>query len=166
MPFVKSIGVKVVLLAVSLYLLSVAYHQATMTAQMAWLWPKIALWILVASIVVGIFKDTRSKPWRKGVRVANDAPRETRPFLVATALTIGYVFALPYLGFLFVNALFLPSFMLVAGYRRSRLILSTTIIGPIALSFIFQRFLTVVFPVGVSPFSVATVAIYKFLKIY
>src|SRR3546814_19480919 len=61
--FGRSVGSKVLMLGASLYLLADAFQQSIVTTPTAWLWPKIALGILVISCMIGILQDLASKPW-------------------------------------------------------------------------------------------------------
>src|SRR3546814_12236440 len=89
--FGRSVGSKVLMLGASLYLLADAFQQSIVTTPTAWLWPKIALGILVISCMIGILQDLASKPWLHETISATEPRKRRASFLLATGTTIGYV---------------------------------------------------------------------------
>jgi putative tricarboxylic transport membrane protein len=72
-------------------------------------------------------------------------------------LTIAYVLALDWLGFFAATALYLALFMVVGRYRRTRVILSASVLGSLAFVYVFMKIVYVSLPLGRGPFKTLSV---------
>ena len=73
------------------------------------------------------------------------------------ALTIAYVLALDWVGFFVATALYLALFMVVGRYRRTRVIVSASVLGSLAFVYVFMKIVYVSLPLGRGPFKALSV---------
>ncbi|MDE2572312.1 MAG: tripartite tricarboxylate transporter TctB family protein [bacterium] len=141
-------------------------------------WPQIVLALMALAAAAELLASARALRRAAGSITVGQAAAEatTEPvrepgggsFAVALCalLVVAYVVALPYVGFLIASVLLLPLVLLAAGYRRIEGILAMAIVVPIVLSYVFERLLSVVFPIGLGPFEEFTKAVYHTLHIF
>ena len=138
-------------------------------------WPRAVLILLIASAVVGALQalvrgiddDAASALIKSATRVVGrdgeveadlqiDAgdPSTRRPVwaVVGIALLLGFVAAVPYLGFAPTTFFVMFGFILAAGYPRPLIAATVAAVGTLAFFFIFQRIAYVSLPLGVGPF--------------
>ena len=138
-------------------------------------WPRVILVLLIAAwavgavqaLVRGIDDTSASALIKSATRVVGrdgeveadlqiDAgdPSMRRPVWAAVgiALLLGFVAAVPYLGFAPTTFFVMFGFILAAGYQRLLIAAVTSAIGTLAFFFIFQRIVYVSLPLGVGPF--------------
>lgn len=100
-----------------------------------------------------------------------EAPQEEpereypRLMLVGTALVIGYVLAVPYLGFFITTAAFLASFSWLGGFRRPWLNLAVSAAGALLLVVLFMRVAYISLPLGEGPFRAVSLALITLLGV-
>ncbi|MBA3596166.1 MAG: tripartite tricarboxylate transporter TctB family protein [Methylibium sp.] len=79
-------------------------------------------------------------------------PEYPRLLWAGTALIVGYVVVVPWLGFFVTTALFLAAFMWLGGYRRPLAALAISGIGAFVLVVVFMRVAYISLPLGEGPF--------------
>jgi putative tricarboxylic transport membrane protein len=92
---------------------------------------------------------------------AHDAHVPAHPYLLGggIVLSIAYVAALDVLGFFVATALYLGLFMLLGRYRRSGIIVATSVLGSLAFVVVFMKIVYVSLPLGQGPFRALSAAI-------
>lgn len=137
------------------------------------LWPKIVLSLLLAAAVLGIIEAmTRSSvssvadvivarsssgPGGNPDDALDEAAGATVepsvwPAVGGIAVMLGFVAAIPYVGYTVATFALLLSIMLLAGYRNRLRALLIAGLGTLAFFFVFQRIAYVALPLGVGPF--------------
>jgi len=139
------------------------------------LWPKIILVLMIGAALWGmveaaftsrpedgtsilITNATRSAGHEEDARkdLAGDAGGEIekRPIfaILGIAAMLGYVIAIPYLGFLVSTFLLLLAIMVAAGYTRLIRATGISLIGALVFFVVFQRIVYVSLPPGAGPF--------------
>ncbi len=97
----------------------------------------------------------------------SEAPAATRPGMLAwgVALVIGYVLAVPWLGFAVTTALFLAAFPWFGGLRRPALTAAIGLAGSVALVVIFMRVAYISLPLGEGPFRGLSLALLRLIGV-
>lgn len=92
---------------------------------------------------------------------------ENHPVLLVLgiAATLGYVALVQKLGFFLSTAVYLAAFLVIGGYRRWGVIAATSVIGSLALMFIFMKLVYVSLPIGEAPFSAVTFTLMQLMGI-
>ena len=80
-------------------------------------------------------------------------------------LATAYAALIDKMGFLVCTALFLAGFAYIGRYRNHRAIWITSVVGAIALMFLFMRVVYISLPIGVAPFSAVSLAAMKLMGI-
>jgi putative tricarboxylic transport membrane protein len=164
----------VVVLAVSVWLWTVADSLAINTRldrAGPELWPKMVLLLMLGAAAWGaaeaLLRSRAEEPESnplvdRAARSAGhsstedlvEAPAEDRPIFAfaGIAAMLGYVAALPYVGFLLATFVLLLAIMLLAGYRRVPIAGLVAFLGTLAFFFVFQRVAYISLPLGVEPF--------------
>lgn len=78
---------------------------------------------------------------------------ELRPVIVVAGLLVGYLFLMPYTGFLVGTMAFLPIILYYSEVRSKPIIIALSIGLPILLFYVFDRIFLVRLPEGVIPVS-------------
>jgi hypothetical protein len=148
--------ISVILFAVSLYLLSEIkiYDSGSVYGQLGpAYWPKFVLYmIMFLSVGVAFFSI-------KGVLQGTIPPFERLQFSAANmrfgaavALIAGYLFLLPYVGFLVLTPLQMIAFMFLLGERNKVLIFSIPFVLTLGIVLLFTKVMYVPLPRGVGVF--------------
>jgi putative tricarboxylic transport membrane protein len=98
------------------------------------------------------------------------APAEgsaTHPYrlLGGIVLSAAYVAGLEWLGFFVGTALYLSLFMVLGRYRRTGIIVATSLLGSLAFVFVFMKIVYVSLPLGSGPFRAVSIALLAALGI-
>lgn len=88
-----------------------------------------------------------------------------RLMLAGTALVIGYVLAVPYVGFFITTAAFLAGFSWLGGFRRPWLNLGVSVAGALLLVVLFMRVAYISLPLGEGPFRAVSLALITLLGV-
>ena len=81
------------------------------------------------------------------------------------ALTGGYVWIVPTLGFFLATAPYLAAFIVLGGYRRPVITLVVSLLGTLAIMFFFMKLVYVSLPLGTEPFVQVTFLLMKLMGI-
>ena len=83
------------------------------------------------------------------------AEEKTYPHLlwIGIVMTVAYAVLIDKLGFFLCTFIYLAAFMWIGRYRRSGIILITSLVGSLAFMFMFMKIVYVSLPLGVDPFS-------------
>lgn len=105
-----------------------------------------------------------------GDETLNDTPeppaREYPGLLVAgSALIVGYVVVVPYLGFFLTTALFLGSFAWIGGFRRPLWNPLISLLGALLMVVIFMRVAYISLPLGEGPFQTLSIALLRLIGV-
>jgi len=133
------------------------------------LWPKVILALAMVTCTYEIVKNLffgKVDHDLEGVlaSVQKDVPIELPiaaqeekiyPHLlwIGIARTVAYAVLIDKLGFFLCTFLYLAAFMWIGRYRRSGVILVTSLVGSLAFMFMFMKIVYVSLPLGVDPFS-------------
>lgn len=140
-------------------------------------WPKLILGLLLLTSAYAVLNawlaTPADEPHQKTAAEPGDADASIpgastgHPVLLVwgVVLSTAYAALIDKLGFLVCTTLFLACFAYVGRYRRHRAIWLTSIIGSIALMFLFMRVVYISLPIGVAPFSAVSLAAMKLLGI-
>jgi putative tricarboxylic transport membrane protein len=152
------------------------------------LWPKVILVLMIGAAIWGIAEALfKSRPddeasilitrasrsagheedARHDLAEAIDGAGAKHPrFAVAgIAAMLGYVVAIPYVGFVIATFLLLLAIMLAAGYTRLSYATAISLIGAFAFFIVFQRIVYVSLPHGVGPFKELTLSLMALLGV-
>jgi hypothetical protein len=128
------------------------------------LWPQIVLALLIAACLLGIARSllagrmAGTQPASPSEPAAEVADGPARYGLVASGalLFLAYPPALAYLGFLVATFLLMALFMLVGQWRNPAGVLGVSVLGTLALFYIFRGVVYVSLPLGVGPLQTFT----------
>ena len=131
-------------------------------------WPRAVLVLLIVVCVCEIVRrvlferaahDDSPSAQADGSADARVASEDRFAWCLAggIGLTIAYVLALDWLGFFAATALYLALFMVVGRYRRTRVILSASVLGSLAFVYVFMKIVYVSLPLGRGPFKTLSV---------
>lgn len=97
---------------------------------------------------------------------AGEAYHEPRS-LAAVALLVGYVAALPLVGFAWATPAFIAGWLLLGGLRRRPLLVAlTSVLGTLGVLYFFVKVSAMPLERGKGAFEAATVALYRLVGIY
>lgn len=139
-------------------------------------WPKLILGLLLiasASAILNVWLTTIAGepdqvpgPGAEEEVSVGDANTSHPVLLVwGVLLCVAYAALIDKLGFLVCTALFLACFAYIGRYRRHGAIWLTSILGAIALMFLFMRVVYISLPIGVAPFSAVSLIAMKLMGI-
>jgi len=96
---------------------------------------------------------TREADTDSGAQAAE--PQASHPWrlLAGMAATLAYVALVGSTGFVLTTAAYLAAFLLIGGYRKTRIILMMSIGGPLLLMFVFMKLVYISLPLGSGPFA-------------
>ena len=146
-------------------------------------WPKAILVLTIAICVYEVLRIALSN--RAGAEVGGvleeivehsadaradfgiDVALDKHPFLLLSgmAATLAYVALVQVLGFFLSTAVYLAVFLVLGGYRRWGVLATTSLVGALALMFIFMKLVYVSLPIGTAPFSEVTLFLMKIMAI-
>lgn len=140
---------------------------ALMIVVCAWEIAKIVLGGAEAHDTSGLLEDIVEKGAEQHPDAGATAPIESHPGLLLAGMgaTLLYVAASQQLGFFLATILYLVAFMWLGGYRRWPVIATVSVVGTLALLFIFMKLVYVSLPIGVAPFSEVTLLLMKLMGI-
>ena len=129
-------------------------------------WPKAILLMAMATCAYEVVKNLffgKSAKELAGVlqSIVAEAPGETEEepasylhlLVTGIAMTVAYVLLIERLGFFLCTFVYLAGFMLVGRYRRSGVVLATSLVGSLVFMFVFMKVVYVSLPLGQAPFS-------------
>jgi putative tricarboxylic transport membrane protein len=130
-------------------------------------WPKLILLLMLVTALWGIVssavKAGTAGPERAETEEAQDLarPPEIYPYRVwlAIAATLGYLLALPYLGFFLATTIYSFGLMYLGHFRRPVAIVSLSPAIALAFMFVFMRVVYVALPLGIAPFDKVSFAL-------
>lgn len=135
-------------------------------------WPKLILVMLGAVCVCEIVKNllvgesfTASGMLDKLMQDAGAEEEEAnRPgyplrLWAGIGLTVVYTLLMETLGFFVASSAYLALFMIIGQYTRWRVIAAASVLGSLAIMFIFMKIVYVSLPLGVGPFKVVSIAL-------
>lgn len=140
-------------------------------------WPKLILGLLLLASAYAMVSAWLSPPLNEPGREPDAAVESLEtleqgmtaghPVLLGwgIALAVAYAALVDKLGFLACTVLFLACFAYVGRYRRHWVIWLTSVLGSIALMFLFMRVVYISLPIGVAPFSAVSLAAMKLMGI-
>lgn len=82
-------------------------------------------------------------------------PAASHPWrlLAGMAVTLAYVAFVGSTGFVLTTAAYLAAFLLIGGYRKTKVIVMMSIGGPLLLMFVFMKLVYISLPLGSGPFA-------------
>lgn len=92
-------------------------------------------------------------------------PRHPRLLLAGMGATFAYVALVQKLGFFIATVAYLIAFIAIGGYRRWGVITAVSVIGSLALMFIFMKLVYVSLPLGVAPFNEVTFVLMRIMGV-
>lgn len=145
-------------------------------------WPKAMLVLMIAiclyQIMMALVPGVRSESGgvleelieesagkHGGVPAADGAGSRPWILLGGMALSALYVWSITRLGFFTATVPYLVAFIALGGYRRWGVIAAVSVIGTLALFFLFTRVVYVSLPIGVEPFAQVTLLLMKILGV-
>jgi len=134
-------------------------------------WPKIVLGLLVATCVwqIGRIFLTGAAPDAGSddeLPLTLEGGDYLNLALLAIGVTVIYAFLLPWFGFFIATALYVCAVSYVGGYRRPWPLAATSILAPLALTFVFMRVVYVALPLGRDPFKSVSLLLLKILGVH
>lgn len=104
----------------------------------------------------------------EGEEAAGEEPEERHlpRLLTGIGLTVAYVWALPLLGFALASLLFIAAFIWLGTYRRAGVVAAVSLLGSLALMFIFMKVVYVSLPLGEGPFERLSVLLMGLMGIH
>jgi putative tricarboxylic transport membrane protein len=130
-------------------------------------WPTVMLWALVV-FALGWAVERAARVLRSRERSAAAAPQPPAGWRVwvGIVLVLAYGFSLPTLGFAVATPLYLLLWMLLGGVRSPALLAGVTLIGSVALMYMFIKLALMPLDRGVGAIGEFTVQLYRWLGIY
>jgi putative tricarboxylic transport membrane protein len=147
-------------------------------------WPKMVLFLMIATCVYEIVKITlfSSEDSVRGVmQTLSDAPPtdfdaepasppdEERTFPLRLALGIGatvlYAAIVPVTGFFLTTFAYLTAFMTIGRFRRIGVVISVSLISTLLMFYFFSKVAYISLPIGTDPFSAVSLFLMNVLGI-
>jgi putative tricarboxylic transport membrane protein len=141
------------------------------------IWPQIILVLLMLTCAIGVVRSIVSRGPEAtpetpphtvlpdaSVSDADEPPSRYSLVVLGFALFLIYPVALEYLGFLVATFLLLTLFMWIGQWRNVPGVLLTSLIGTLALFYLFRGIVYVSLPLGTGPFHEWTVWIAQLLN--
>lgn len=130
-------------------------------------WPTLMLWgMFVFAFGWAVERAARVLRHREGQVAAKvQSPAGWRVW-AGIVLVLAYGFSLPTLGFAVATPLYLLLWLLLGGERSSRLLAGVTVIGSVALLYMFVKLALMPLDRGVGVIGEFTVQLYRWLGIY
>lgn len=140
-------------------------------------WPKIVLALMLAAAVWGAVKAALTSSDADGASILikqatrsvgreqeaeeelqaeaqGTGPRQPLYALGGMAAMLGFVAAIPYVGFLVATFVLMTAIILLSGYPRPGIALAVAGLGTMAFFFVFQKVAYISLPLGEGPFRV------------
>jgi putative tricarboxylic transport membrane protein len=96
---------------------------------------------------------TREADADSGAEAAEPPASHPWRLLAGMAVTLAYVALVGSTGFVLTTAAYLAAFLLIGGYRKTKVIVMMSIGGPLLLMFVFMKLVYVSLPLGSGPFA-------------
>ncbi|MBX3650536.1 MAG: tripartite tricarboxylate transporter TctB family protein [Burkholderiales bacterium] len=133
-------------------------------------WPKLILALLLIvctceilriifaknpdSEIGSVLEDiTRGADVDSGAESAEPPSSHPWRLLAGMAATLAYVALVGSTGFVLTTAAYLAAFLLIGGYRKTKVIVMMSIGGPLLLMFVFMKLVYISLPLGSGPFA-------------
>lgn len=142
-------------------------------------WPKSILVLLGLVCVYEIIKNLLigetftaagllEKFLKDSGEVEGEETQRSYPLLLAGAivLTVIYVVTISTLGFFLATIAYLALFMVLGRYRNWTVIALSSVLGALGLIFIFMKVVYVSLPLGVEPFSAASLLLLRVMGVH
>lgn len=142
-------------------------------------WPKSILVLLGLVCVYEIIKNLLvgetftaagllEKLMKDSGEVEGEEKLRSYPLLLAggVVLTVIYVLSVDKLGFFLATIAYLALFMTIGRYRRWGVIAGASLLGSLALVFIFMKVVYVSLPLGVEPFSAVSLWLLRVMGVH
>lgn len=134
-------------------------------------WPKIVLGLLLATCLwqIGRILLTGTEPAAGSddeLPLTLEGGDYLNLALLAIGVTVVYAFLLPWLGFFIATVLYVGAISYVGGYRRPWPLAATSVLAPLALTFVFMRVVYVALPLGRDPFKSVSLSLLKILGVH
>lgn len=130
-----------------------------------WSWPRVMLFGVIASGLIW-----GASRWHLAKKIANDDQSEIRHDsvkLVGGILAVVlYGAAMVYIGFAIATFFFLVTWFLLGGLRKPLPLIANSVLGTLALLFLFLKVAYLPLPRGVGFMDKLTVTLYQFLGIF
>ena len=81
-------------------------------------------------------------------------------------ITVLYVPAMEYIGFLLATIIYLAAFMWIGRYRRPAVVAATSVLGTLAFVYVFMKIVYVSLPLGAGPFRTFSTSALSALGVY
>lgn len=141
------------------------------------MYPRILIGLLAVAMVVRLAQQLRGDRIATVGEAASDAPPEegvefddslidSRRVWVAIALSVLYVLATLYLGWLIATFVFTIVFLVMAGKRNALVIAPTAFVCAFGLAYVFIKIVYISLPTGVGVFDLVTVRLFELMGIY
>jgi len=158
----------IILAAVYFYVLAGKIDENPIPGQLGpAFWPRVMLVLLIASCGLKAFEVFRGGG--KGVAdVVGSGPLlevNRLKLWVMITMVLGVVYFLEVLGFALANFIFLLLFMRIAGLRRIPPLVLISLLGTVALLYLFVKVVYLPLPKGQWFFDDLTILLYRFLRI-
>jgi putative tricarboxylic transport membrane protein len=130
-------------------------------------WPTVMLWAMVVfALGWAVERAARVLRSREQGAAAAAVPPAGWLVWVGVVLVLAYGFSLPTLGFAVATPLYLLLWMLLGGVRSPVLLAGVTLIGSVALMYMFIKLALMPLDRGVGAIGEFTVQLYRWLGIY
>ena len=134
-------------------------------------WPRVAAVGLMVAVLVRMVQAVRERD-RPIVKVASEFDEYAEEegevswprLAIAVVLTVGYVIATMFIGYLFATAIFLALFIFIGG-ARNKYVPVVALAGAFVFAYVFIGVVYVSLPTGVGVFDTITVGIYELVGI-
>ncbi|HEV8616578.1 MAG TPA: tripartite tricarboxylate transporter TctB family protein [Methylomirabilota bacterium] len=126
-------------------------------------WPRLALLGLALACASKAVEE-----WRRGTAGASEArdPISVGTLTGGIALIVLYAALAPLLGFPLTTALFIVAFMALAGGRSVAGLVTSGVLGTVALVYVFVKLVYLPLPKGGGPLEAVTLALYRALRVF
>ena len=134
-------------------------------------WPKLIVVAMGALCVLGLLRGlvTSPTPARASAAApasaAAAAPANPAMLVAGTAIIVGYVVLVPWLGFFVATTAFLALFAWVGGFRRPLACTLLGVAGALLLVIVFMRIAYISLPLGEGPLRALSVALLALLGV-
>ena len=127
-------------------------------------WPRVVLVGLGLTCLVKLASERRTN--RAADEAGTLAVISRRKLTEAIAAIVAYVLLTPVLGFPFVTAAFIATFMVLCGSRSLAAVAANAVVGTVLLLYLFIKLVYLPLPKGEGPFETLTLLLYRMLGIF
>jgi hypothetical protein len=126
-------------------------------------WPRLALVGLAVACLAKLVAEWR----RHGASERVSLPPVSRGKLaIGIGALVLYVVLAPWLGWALASALFIAGFMALCGARSAAALASASVVGTVALLYVFVKLVYLPLPKGDGAFEAITLALYRALRLF